>query len=270
MRKTTHCALRLGDNLAALHFVRQCALRNPEIDFTHYAFAGYLDQLYPMVSDVLNLTVLPLEDVSEPAANQWVRVPRAEFESVDLWKNSGGWWDALPNHDDYGKTMVAFFHHAAEKLGLESPIWTPRHLLFDYPKLRSTHPISGPFDFLIVNSIPLSGQFQQYSPREFERLAFAIGEKYSFITTQKISRHVPCTTDYGMSVTEIGQLSQNCRAIVMVATGPAWPTFNIWNLETIELRVIAYDFEEVNLAPNSVHVRSVEAIAGVLKERGWL
>lgn len=66
----------------------------------------------------------------------------------------------------------------------------------------------------------------------------------------------------------IGLSSQNCRFILMVSTGPSWPTFNVWNRDTP--RIILIDHERINITPNTAHCSSVEAVRKILKERGQL
>jgi hypothetical protein len=74
----------------------------------------------------------------------------------------------------------------------------------------------------------------------------------------------------GLSVTEIGHLSLHCHTILMVSTGPSWPTFNIWNQDTVMHRIILLEPERVNLAPNTTHCATIDEAAEVLKGIGLL
>jgi hypothetical protein len=56
----------------------------------------------------------------------------------------------------------------------------------------------------------------------------------------------------------------------MVSTGPSWPTFNIYNQATVELRIIMLDNEKINIAPNTVHVSNEDQIWEVLKAKKLL
>ena len=71
-----------------------------------------------------------------------------------------------------------------------------------------------------------------------------------------------------MTVTDIGALSRHCNAIIMVATGPSWPTFNIFNQSTVELRIILLDNEKINMTPNTVHVQNEAGVLAVLTKTG--
>lgn len=267
--KLTHCALRLGDNLAALNFIRRCAVANPAEKFTHFALECYLPQLAPVVADLPNVKLFSLESVSNPQPTPWQRVP-LNPESVDLWKNAGGYWARHPLRDDYAQFFVAHAHLLAARLGLESPIRSVRDLLFDYPALRPEKPPCEPFDFLIVNSAPQSGQLPAYDESQFGEVIAMLARRHHIMTTQPTGLKVTCTADFGLSVTEIGQLSQYCRCIIMVATGPGWPTFNIWNQDSVKLRVILSGSETINLSPHTVHTNKVYAVRDILHSAGFL
>ena len=56
----------------------------------------------------------------------------------------------------------------------------------------------------------------------------------------------------------------------MVSTGPSWPTFNIWNRKTVELRVIINGREKVDLDPEAIHANNVDGVRSVLNAKGLL
>jgi hypothetical protein len=256
--------------MAAVHFLRGLAKRAPGDKFTHYAHTEYLPALVEMTEDLPNLTIGALDFVSQPGYGKWDARPIADLRSVDLWKNRLGYWERHPLKWDYGPFMVAFFHEAAFWMGLESPIKTTRDLLFDYPTLKPAEPPCEPFDFLIINSAPQSNQMRSYSARECEDLIAKLARKYRVITTARCAHRVTCTEDAGLSVTQIGQLSQFCHSIVMVSTGPSWPTFSIWNRESVKQRIILIENETVNLAPNTIHTNKVSGALAILQARGYI
>ena len=253
-RIETFCAFRLGDNLAHLHFLRALAKLNPHILFTHACHLCYIDQLSEVVWDLPNLRLIPLEYKSP--------------ESIDAWKNAGGYWDQHLLKNNYGLFFVAFFRHLAERFGLESPFAKPADLLFDYPALRKEKPMCQPFDVLIVNSRPLSNQWQGYSESEMTALIAHVARKATVITTQPCRVDVPCTAKKNLTVTSIGSISQSCQYILAASTGSSWPTFNVWNTETVKKRVILLDHENVNIAPNTVCVPTVEQARKLLEIEG--
>lgn len=253
-RVDTFCAYRLGDNLAHLHFLRAMAKQYPEILFTHACHLCYMDQLSEVVWDLPNLRLVPMEYKSP--------------ESIDVWKNAGGLWETHLLKNNYGRFYIAFFHHLAELMGLESPLKEPADLLFDYPAIKKEAKICDPFDVLIINSRPLSNQWQKYAEPEMTALISLIARKLSVITTQPCRLGVPCAADKALTVTSIGTLSLSCKYIVGASTGPSWPTFNIWNKETVKRRVLLLDSEDVNIAPNTVCCKTVNEARKCLEVEG--
>jgi hypothetical protein len=261
---TTHCALRLGDNFAALHFLRAMAKKYPEETFVHWAHAEYLQQLAPMAIDLPNLQLTALQE----GPSKWTAKPI--LRSIDTWKNADGYWENHPLKWDYGPFMVQFYYWLAAQMGLDCPIKTTRDLLFDYPALKPAKMPCEPFDFLIINSAPQSNQLPAYSADQFEEIIRMLAINYRVMTTQKCGLRVTCTADYGLDCTQIGHLSQACHSIIMVATGPSWPTFNIWNRESVKNRIILSGFETVNLAPHTIHTNKIHAVRDILIARGFL
>lgn len=272
MTHYTHNALRLGDNMANLHFLRKMAQRYPEERFIHAAHTIYLPQLVEMVCDLENLQVVSLETASDnerKGAAYWSMKPR--YPSLDLWKNAGGIWERSPLSGDYAAFYLNFFDGAAHQMGLESPLKVSEDLLFDYPLIRSADVQIEPFDFLIVNSPPMSGQLRAFDAKAMEGLILELANKHRVVVTERVNiRGVACTSDYGLSVTGIGNLSLKCHKIIGVATGPLWATFNTSNVNSIDLRLILVDGEQINIAPNAEHAASVPAARAILKARGLL
>jgi hypothetical protein len=261
----THCAVRLGDNLAHLHFLRALAKAYPDQKFVHYAHRQYLPQLIEVVSDTTNVHLCDLETVEDGTGDYWSMRPHQLLRSVDAWKNAGGRWEKDEHRNDYANFMFRHFCGLAKRMGLS--FVPPPDFLFDYPALQGyKYPA---FDCLIVNSPPQSGQMPDFNPAHLENLIGELSTKMSCVATAR-NRFCPSTQDKMMSVTQIGALSRFCKYIVMVSTGPSWPTFNVWNKETIQLRVILIGEEEVNLAPNTVHAHSAMDARAVLRVRGIL
>jgi len=266
----THCALRLGDNLAALHFLRSLALSNPSHRFTHYAHLCYVAQLSEVVCDLRNLQVCSLESVSESvnsAGGFWSMKPR--FASLDLWKNAHGHWERHPLRLDYAQFYFAFCAQKARAMGLTPEIWRTDQIPFDYPALTAWQ--YEPFDVLVVNSPPMSGQFPAYNEGEMNRLVGAlVARGLRVITTAHTPHPCGCTKDHGLTVSQIGALSHFCKYIVAVSTGPSWPTFNTFNAESVALRVVLIEKEQVMISPRTVNVNNVSSarhelsIAGIL------
>lgn len=247
----THCDVRLGDNLAHLHFLRALAKQHPEIQFRHAAHLCYIPQLIEVACDLPNLS---LHDIR-----------RHEFRgSHNAWKNEGRFWERHELKNEYGPFMLEFFGRFARKLGLKSPFSEESDLLFDYPAIKDS--ATQPFDFLVVNSEPMSGQCASLDLFDLDNLVLQLSERYKVMTTRPVKPWIPCTQSHRLSVTGVGGISRNCRFIVMVSTGVSWATFNVWNKKSVEKRIIILEHERINIAPNSVNVNTVGLAREILKD----
>ncbi len=266
---TTHCALRLGDNLSHLHFLRKLAEKSPGQNFVHYAHSVYLPQLRAMVADMPQIILQKLP----PGDDQWNAKPAEP--SINAWKNADGWFDrqAKAERNLYSWVTLNWFSHLAHMmLGVFSPLRFPSDLLFDYPALRHESK-DDPIDFLIVNSPPMSGQARHYNQDEMDKLIVDLRAKgYTTLATSpsRNGDNFPNTQAFGWDVTQIGHISQCCKRIIAVATGPIWPTFNVWNAGKLDLRIVINEPEIVDLDPSAIHAKTVSEVRAHLKERALL
>ncbi len=265
----THNDFHLGDNLVFLNYLRRLALANPGHGFVHAAHECHLAALAPVVQDVPNVALIRYED--------------RDAASIDVWKNAGagtpngGFWETHELKTDFAWFHVAWFTHLSRRMGLECPIRKPQDLLFDYPALLQGPGLANAaaitFDFLVINSRPCSGQCLAYDKVEyFDGLLAELAAKgYKVACTQK--SEVPgvyCTADDNLSVTEIGHMSIYASHIVGVATGPMWPTFNVWNQSSVKTRIFMLEGEKLNLGTNCEQVANMDEIRALLVGKGLL
>ena len=215
-----------------------------------------------LVEDLPNVGLTLLED----------RPP----EAVNAWKNTDNFFGGMDQSPDYYEFYLRWFAHHAAQLGLESPFAKMTDLLFDYPALRRTVVPALTFDTLLINSQPCSGQWMAYDGNAeqravLERIASEMADRTRLVITQPVEdSSLVCTREMGLSVTGIGNLSLRCRNIVMIGTGPAWPTCNVFNLETVARRIVLMEPERVNFAPGIRHVANFEELRTALQEEGLL
>ncbi len=168
-------------------------------------------------------------------------------------------------------------------MDVENPIKCSKDMLFDYPKIKTISDgmmkcFGGPlddkddFDVLVINSAPGSGQFSGYDEFKLGEVSKALVAKgFEIITTAKVEGlKADCAADFGADVSRIGSFSLHCHTILMVSTGPSWPTFNVWNQESVKHRIILLEPERVNLSPNTMHCATIDEAAEVLKGAGLL
>lgn len=255
MTISTFSDVRLGDNLAHLHFLRAVAKQNPNLHFEHGAHACYLPQLIEVVADLPNIILRDLRHINRK-------------RSINAWKNRDKFWETHPKRNDYGPFMLEWFRQLAGEMGVRMPFRAEADLLFDYPAIKDTS--CEKFDVLLVNSEPLSGQWRTMDIEGVDRLALELSERLKIITTKPVRPFIPCTQSMRLSVTGIGGISRFCRAVIMVSTGSSWATFNIWNRKSVELRVIFIEDEKVNIAPNTVHTNSPSIAREILRDHKFL
>lgn len=223
----------LGDNLIHLNYLRKLG-----VPVTHYCDATHHYQLEPLTRD----TQISLAGIGEVASG-----------AINAWIGEDGYFYNHPKQDDWVAFHLDWFTRLSEKLGVPNPIATSKDLLFDYPALLDgTYP---EYDYLVINSVPLSGQLPSYHPDWFlPHIEFWVKQGLRVITTLPTGL-CPSTVDTGMTVTQIGSLSRYCKNIFGVATGPIWPTFNIYNLESVQTRTI-FCQQELALTPNTRSLRA--------------
>ncbi len=246
----THNAYHLGDNLVHLHFLRKVAIANPDRQFVHAAQWQYLRQLQDVIADLPNVE---LKDFNYTTPS----------DSINAWRGDKQFWYSHPDRNDFVKFHVeAWFPFLADRMNVENPIKCAKDMLFDYPAIKAVKTFPIPFDVLIINSPPGSGQFQTYSEIAFDSIRTRMVEKGLDVVTTW-----PATP---ASATQYGHLSLHCHTILMVSTGPSWPTFNIWNQDSVKNRIILLEPERVNLSPNTMHCATIDEAAEVLKGAGLL
>jgi hypothetical protein len=257
----THNAYHLGDNLVHLHFLRKVALANPDRQFVHAAQWQYLKQLQDVVADVPNVE---LKDFNYTTPS----------DSINAWRGDKQFWYSHPDRLDFVKFHVeAWFPYLSDRMNVENPIKCAKDMLFDYPAIQTCFGPSRITDceVLVINSPPGSGQFQRYDEYALAILANGIASKgFKVVVTDDLPKNLQSTKRFGYSVTQIGGLSLYCHTILMVSTGPSWPTFNIWNQESVKHRIILLEPERVNLSPNTMHCATIDEAAEVLKGEGLL
>lgn len=267
----SHNAYHLGDNLIHLNFLRRVALANPDREFIHAAQWQYLKQMKELITDVPNIRLAEFNYLS------------ASNGSIDAWRGSGGFWYQHPDRYDFAKFHVeAWFPHLANRMKVENPIKSVEDMLFDAPAIQEAivpEELSRPFDLLVINSAPQSGQYHGYDKQSINSLVWILlnaGKKV--IATSNVPGiyddgamkmiETPCTLDHNLTVTQIGKLSLQCEAILMVPTGPCWTTYNIWNKG--KKRIVLLDVERLKLDPNTVHCTGVPAAAIAMQKAGLI
>lgn len=245
----THNALRLGDNLVHMNFMRRVVAQS-DVDFIHY------------VGDMCShAELLPFTEGLE-ARIKILPIAQRPRSSVESWR--GPYWYHHPKRLDFAEFHIDWFEHLAKQLGIQSPIHTKYDLLMDYPGLRNIH--TPTVDVVVINSQPLSGQFGAYSESAYKAMIlYLIDAGYSVLTTKPTGL---CLDATGQSVAWIGAAAAKAKVVVGTSTGPSWPCLNVENRNA--LHVLCLDTENVILTDRGRVARTVKQAAEILKEEGIL
>ena len=212
---STYNQYHLGDNLHSLNYLRKVALSEPHSNIKHYCPALYIEQLLPLLYGVSNLGLFDIES--------------APYDSINLWIGRDNYYFNSPLKENWVNFFLDFSKYISKILNVNNPILSKDDLLFDYPDLNPINKNINKFDFLIINSTPLSMQIHDYSEKYLIDLTgqlITLG--YSVITTHPTG-FTKSTSEMGLSITEIGLLSSFASCILGVPNGPMWPTFNVFN-----------------------------------------
>ena len=251
----THNALRLGDNLIHLNFLRRLCLANPELEITHY----------------YNPALCRMEEIDALRSDISLRfrlktIDQAPAQSIDSWRNAGGHWERHPDKLNFAQFHLDWFAELSSRIGVKNPITTLSNLLFDYPALDSFISMTPDFDAVVINSPGLSGQFQNFNPDHFRTLVSRLVAKgHRVVTTEPTGL---CPAFDGKNVTWIGATAAKAKLIVGTSTGPSWPCFNVHN--RLATHIMCLDTESVVLTPRGRVARSPHHAISILEELGIL
>lgn len=244
---STYNQLHLGDNLNSLNYLRRVALSDPALKIKHYCLSSYIIQLLPLLSGVPNLEIGNIE-LTPPG-------------SINLWIGRDNYIYNSPLKSNWVDFHLDFFQYISKILKISNPILERDDLLFNYPDLNPKDKKINHFDFLIINSTPLSSQILDFNDNYLVKLTSQLVNKgYSVITTHPTG-FAKSTLEMGLSITEIGLLSSFASIILGVPNGPMWPTFNIYNKHLVKCRIIWLSNEILKLTDNSICVRSAEELS---------
>jgi hypothetical protein len=240
----------LGDNLISLNYLRRIALGNPKITIKHYCPEVYIPQLLPILSGVFNLEIYSINFAPENSINIWIGYDNYYYSS--LLKNN---WVSF--HLD-------FFKYLSTIINVTNPIQNKDDLLFDYPALNPEGKNFQNFDFLIINSTPLSGQIYDYDQNYLINLtSILINLGYSVVTTHPNGSR-KSTMELGLTISDIGLLSSYASIIIGIPNGPMWTTFNIFNKSKVKFRIIWLSNEILQLMDNCICVKSSQELTDLL------
>jgi len=273
--------LHLGDCLLQCRYFQKVAPLRPDEMFIFVCGWEHHSQLQETIEHLPNVALKPLTE-RRSVAGMRSPLPSLPPEAINTWIDWNGDYGKSPFAQDYIRFYLWWFKKLSIEAGLPEVFTKRSDIMFDYPallkKIRVPWRASGlatetvallrtEFDFLVVNSSPRSGQFT-YKQEEMDELINLIAKKHSVIVTQKTDvPGVECTADYGSTVTSIGNLSIRCQNHICINTGPAWPTYNLWNFRRTKFRASLHDWVRLDFGELRVeNFTSIKAVVDRLEE----
>lgn len=203
-----HNTNHLGDSIMNLRFFYNNSellrLSNIKIVYYYSVYTSkFLNELYAYVDP----TTVELQPMSQK-----------HDESIELWMgNSIGKVDRFTFSAYYDLFYKAIQKHLLlDSMPLDCNFWQAE------PQLEGIYTTLPPcykdIDIVIVNSEAFSGQYRRH-PDEMNQLCEFLSKRYRIVTTQKVG-NLPCTTDHGLQLKDIGALTTHAKYVVAVMTGP--------------------------------------------------
>jgi hypothetical protein len=250
-----------GDCLVSLHFLHHLTQVN-DIECEFICNTSYHSQLNEFIS--LN-PKLKLGNLPESSINSVdLRTHSGPNRAINLWccpslqrmwgndpKTFPAYSKNFPNLLDLGTMLFEIWKFVCETNDLVFPFKDTNDIIFD-EEILLQDTLTSNYDFLIVNSYCTSGQMKIDYEQQDDLMRQIINlfqeHNKTFITTQKLD-DFECTTDYGLSLVGIGQLSKRCKVLLGVPTAPLWISLNKWSLENCikfvnyTHDIVGYDFK---------------------------
>lgn len=212
----------LGDsvfNLILFYNIKNY-IEDNNIIINYYANKEYLYQLSEFIPSK-NINLLENNtNISNKGIHMWIGNKDFKFNYFNS------------DHSIYNLFYVKFFNllleHLEIPLSINNLIYYDNDLLIRYDKLNEKYKN---LDILIINSIPLSGQ---YYYNEFEWINFIqnLNKNFKIVTTKKIN-NILCTLDDCLTIKNIAALSTQVKIIIAINTGVVPGLLNIYTLSNV-------------------------------------
>lgn len=214
----------LGDAVFQIHYLNKLIDKFSDIKAIFYTSDSHHNELLKLINEQ-NKKKIELVDIKYQSNNaicSWIGTDNFYF---DKYRN-------VMEYVPYEKMYVEWFNLLSKKNGLETPIKTEQDMLIDSSSILLENQLSRNCEILFINSIPKSNQYD-YNKSEWDKFIISCSEKYKCVTTLHVNGSIPCTIDYNLSLSDIGNISINCKYIIAIHTGPIICTFNKWSIEKV-------------------------------------
>lgn len=225
--RTINCinTKHLGDCIQTLHFLTNVTEKN-NVVFNFICNPAYHQQLQELlVNHTDKIKLVNSINLGEECVETWVAGYGNYGEINEQSIKINGYLDQATS-------FLIHWNNVSNIMNINCPFITKNDLIFNQSILAEPSKHDGTYDYLFINSQPLSLLYDNFNEESVSFLQKLKTKNKTVITTKKIEGY-PCTLDYGLSVVEIGKLAKNVKNIVSVNTGPLHLTMNKWSLDTI-------------------------------------
>jgi hypothetical protein len=248
-----HNNLHLGDCVETLHYLIN-VVENNEITFNFACVPNYHSQLNEMIRDYSDkIKLVSNAQLAQDSIETWVAgygdYGELNTKSVEL-----------NGYLDQATSFLLHWIRISQIIGVKCPFITKTDLIYNQKVLSEDCLHKQNYDYLFINSVPMSGQCNSFS--DYESINFIkriLNKNKTVITTRKIG-DIPCTLDHGLSIVEIGKLAKNVKNVVAVNTGPLHLCMNKWSLPNINNFTIWSSAETFGYGTNFKTVKTLGEI----------
>ena len=218
-----HNSYHLGDNVfnLILFYIIQNYIESNNILIYYYAKEEYLPQLKEFVCSK-NILLNSLNTKPNNSIEIWIN--NIFFDFIHEPKKF------CISYDNFYKI---FFTKVLRKLHINLSIqklyYVDEDLINRYDNIPT---IYKNFDILILNSTPLSGQYN-YNKKIWDDYIINLNKFFKILTTTKVDS-VLCTFDNKLTIKDIASLSRKAKVIIAINSGVVPGLLNIYTLTNIK------------------------------------
>ena len=244
----------LGDNVFNLIFfyLIKTYIEEQNITIYYYANKEYITQLNEFIYSN-NIKLLSNENRPKQAVELWINnsfFNSKHDDAVNLVK---------PKKIQFNLFYKQFFNSVLQKLNFNYKItkfyYEDLNLISRYNTISEKYKN---FDILIVNSTPLSGQFN-YNKTEWDNYICNLNKYFKILTTTKVNENILCTFDDNLTIKDIAALSTKAKIIIAINSGVVPGLLNYYTLTNVK-KFYIFDVNNTYSYPNFEHKNNINEI----------
>ena len=219
----------LGDSVFNMIFftiIKDFIIYN-NITIYYYTKSQYITQLHEFINNYKNIILCSFDTKSPNSIELWIDNDYFRYKITDIINLSK---IKKINYNQYYKN---FFNIVLKKLNINITIY--KFVYRDEDLLNRYNYISDKyknFDILILNSIPLSGQYN-YDKNTWDNYIIKLNNKFNILTTNKVEG-VLCTYDDKLTIKDVASLSTKAKIVIAINSGVFPGLLNYYTLTTVK------------------------------------